>query len=91
MLDMESTGLRRSARLANKPPPKVLSDKLSLALVVSCDVTNNPHIFITRENQQTQEINRHFDRILNNFDPMAFAANQEKNYSYTFKEMFLQP
>ena len=54
-------------------------------------MANNPLIFITRGNHQTQEINRHFDGTLNIFGPMVFAANQEKNKSYTFKDMLLQP
>ena len=54
-------------------------------------MANNPHIFITRKNQNIQEINRHFDVTLNHFGPMVFAANQEQNESYTFKDIFLQP
>ena len=51
----------------------------------------NTHIFLTRANQHIQEINRQFDENLNNFVPMLFAANQEKNESCNFKIMFLQP
>ena len=54
-------------------------------------MNNNPDIFLTRENQHIQEINKHFDGILNNYGPMVFAVNQEQNKSYKFKDMLLQP
>ena len=89
---MASTGLRRYVRLYNKPKQIYgLFDKLSLAVVGSCDVDNNPHIFLTGSNQYIQEINRHFDGTLNNFSPMVFVANQEKNESYIFKDILFQP
>ena len=66
--------------LDNKPKQKYgLFTKLSLALIGSCDVAKNPHIFLTRENQHIQEINRHFDVTLNHYDPMIFVENLEKN------------
>ena len=62
MIDMASTGLRRSARLANKPIRKYgLFDKLSLSVIGECEVAKNLHIFLTIANQQIHEINRHFD------------------------------
>ena len=49
MIDLASTGLRRSSRLANKPKQKYgLFDKFSLAVIGACKVANNPHIFLTR-------------------------------------------
>ena len=54
-------------------------------------MANNPHIFITRANQRTVEINRKSDGTLNNPGLMVFEENQEKNESYTFKDMLLQP
>ena len=51
-------------------------------------MANNPHIFLTRANQHIKEINRHIDGNLNNFGPVAFAANQEQNQFYTFKVVF---
>ena len=52
MIDLASTGLRRSASLANKPKEKYgLFDKLSLTVIRACEVANNAHIFITRSNQ----------------------------------------
>ena len=48
MIYLASTGLRRYDRLANKPKQKYgLFDKLSLALVLACEVDKNPHIFLT--------------------------------------------
>ena len=80
MLDLSSTGLRRSASLANKTKQKYgLFSKLSLAIVGACEVAKNPHIFLTRANQHTQEINRNFDGTLNNFGPTVFTENQEQN------------
>ena len=47
IMDLESTGLRRSARLDNKPRQKYdLITKLSLALIGACGVDNNTHIFL---------------------------------------------
>ena len=77
---MEWTGLMRSYRLDNKPKQKYgLFNKLSLALIGSCDVANKLHKFLTREKQHRQEINRHFDITLNHYDPMIFAENIEPN------------
>ena len=92
MINLESTGLRRYARLANKPRQKYsLSTKLSLAVIGACEVAKNPHVFITISNQQIWEVNRHFDVTLNFYGPMVFASNREQNQSYTFKDIFLQP
>ena len=44
-----------------------------------------------KANQHVQEINRQFDGTLNNFGPMVFVSNKEKNESYHFKDMLLQP
>ena len=52
MIDLASTGIRRSASLINKPKQKYdLFPKLSLALIGACEVANNPHIFLTIPNQ----------------------------------------
>ena len=49
ILDLEPTGFKKSARLANKPKQKYGSyAKLSLSVVVSCEVVKNAQIFITR-------------------------------------------
>ena len=80
MIDMVSTDIRRSALLANKAKHKYgLFAKFSLLLIVVCEVANNPHIFLTRANQHIQEINRHFDVILNYYGTMVFAENKEQN------------
>ena len=39
---------------------------------------NNPHIFLTRANQQIKETNRNFCGNLDSDGPMVFAKNQEK-------------
>ena len=52
-----------------------LSAKISLELVESHEVANNPHIFLTRANQHIQEINRQFDGNFNIFGPILFAEN----------------
>ena len=80
MINLESTGLRRSTRLDNKPRQKYgLFYKFSLEVIVACDVAKNYNIFLTRANQPIHEIIIHFDRNLNHYGPMVFAANQEKN------------
>ena len=76
MINLAPTGLRRSARLANKPKQKYgLFAKLSLSVNRACDVAKNAHTFLTRANQKIQEINRHFDGILNSYSPMVFSGN----------------
>ena len=78
-IDIASTSLRRSARVANKPKPKYgLFDKFPLALILACEVANKPHIFLTISNKHIQEINRHFDGTLYHFGTMVFAENQEQ-------------
>ena len=92
MIDLASTGLSISTRLANKPKQQYdLCAKLSLEVLVAYEVAKNPHIFLTRENQQTQDINRHFDGNLNHFGPMVFVETHEQNESYTFTDILLQP
>ena len=49
VIDVESTGIRISARFDNKPKQKYgLFDKLSLVVVGTCEVANSPNIFLTR-------------------------------------------
>ena len=68
MIDLAPTGLRISARLANKIKQKYgLFAKFALAAIGSCEVAKNSHIFLSIENQHIQEINRHFYGILNHF------------------------
>ena len=77
IINLAPTGIRKSARLANKPRQKYgLFTKFSLAVIGSCYGAKKFHIFITIANQHIQEINRHFDGTLNNFGPMVFAENQ---------------
>ena len=79
MINIASTGAIKYYRLANKTKQKYsFFGKLSLAVIVSCEVDKNPHIFLTRENQHIQEINRYFDGTLYHFGPMVFASNEEK-------------
>ena len=55
MIDISSNGIMTSARLDNKPKQKYgLFDKFPLSVIGSCEVHNNPHIFLTRENQHIQ-------------------------------------
>ena len=50
IINLESTGISRYSRLDNKPKTKYgLFAKISLAVIVACEVDNNPHIFLTRE------------------------------------------
>ena len=76
MIDLASTGLRRSLRLANTPKQKKgLFDKLSFSVLGTCEVDKKPHIFLTIANQHIQEINRHFGGTLNHFGPKVFLEN----------------
>ena len=68
MIDLESTGLRRSSRLDKKLKQKYgLFDKFLLTVIGACEVYKNPHIFLTRSNQHIQETNKHFDGTLKYF------------------------
>ena len=88
IIDIASTGIRRSYRLANKTKQKYgLIFKFSLAVIGSGEVAKKPDIFLTRANQHIKEINRHLVGTLNCFDPMLFAAYQEQNEYFTFKKM----
>ena len=52
MVDMASTDIMRYPRLDNKRKQKYgLFAKFALVVVVSCEVSKNLHIFITRANQ----------------------------------------
>ena len=76
IIDLEPTGISRSARLANKPKHKYfVFAKLSLSVIGKCEVDKNPHTFITRANQYTQKIYSHFNGTLNYYGPMVFAEN----------------
>ena len=89
---MASTGIMISSSLATKLKQEYgLFDKFSLTVVLACYMDKNPRVFLTRTNQHIQEVNRHFDRNPNCFGPMVFAANQDINKSYTFKDILLQP
>ena len=80
------------ARLENRTKQKYgLFHRLSLSLVGACEMSLNPHIFLSRAKKHIQEINRHLNGTLNIFGTMVFAANQEQNRSYIFKDMLLQP
>ena len=76
MMDLSSTGLRRSYRSDNKPKQKYdLFHKLLLAVIVACEVTKNPHIFLSRVNQHIQEIFIQFHETLNHFGHIVFEEN----------------
>ena len=80
MIDIASTGLRRSTKLDNKPKLKYgLFDQFSLSVIGACEVSKNLHIFLTRALKHTQEINIKFDGTLNYFGPMVFAANKKQS------------
>ena len=50
-----------------------------------------PHVFLTRANRHIQKIIRYFDETLNRFGPVVFAAKQEQDEYYIFREVVLQP
>ena len=55
IIDLVSTSLSRSARLADKLKYKYgLFDKFSLAVIGACEAKMNPHIFLTIGNQHIQ-------------------------------------
>ena len=55
MNNLEKTDIRIYAELDNKPRQEYsLFDKFSLAVIGACEATNNPHIFLTRANQNIQ-------------------------------------
>ena len=55
IMDLESTGLRRSSRLDNKPKQKYgIFAKFSLEVIGACEVDKKPHISLTRANQHIQ-------------------------------------
>ena len=49
MINLAHTGIRRSARLSNKPKHKYgLFYKFSISVTGACEVAKNPYIFLTR-------------------------------------------
>ena len=55
MTNLEKTDIRIYAELDNKPRQEYsLFDKFSLAVIGACETENNPHIFLTRANQNIQ-------------------------------------
>ena len=74
IIDMVATGLSRSAMLANKDKQIYGLFYIFLFMViVSCEVDTHPHILLTRANQYTQDINRHFYVTMNQFGAIVFA------------------
>ena len=66
MIDMESTGIRISARFDSNLRQKYgLFAKLLLAVIGACEVAKNPHIFLTKSNQHIQKVIRYFYGTLN--------------------------
>ena len=79
IINLESTGSKRSETFANKPRQRYgLFAKLSLSVIGACEVANNPHIFITIDNQHIQDIVRHFDGTLNQYGLIVLVENQEQ-------------
>ena len=57
IINLESAGIRRYARLSNKPKQKYgLFAKLSLELIVSCEVDNNPTYFQLDQTKITRKL-----------------------------------
>ena len=57
MIDLASTGIRKSDRLANKPKQKYgLFDKFALEVIGACEVYKNPHIFPTRKTNTSRKL-----------------------------------
>ena len=51
MIDLATTGIRRSAKFDLKPRQKYgLLGKLSLAVIGLCEVANIPQVFLNRPN-----------------------------------------
>ena len=92
MIDLSSTGLRHSTR-TRKAPERF--GFLTMLLGVSTAVyTNLSTVPLTVQNQaifHSEVATALFDDTINCFSPMAFAANQQQNETYTYKDMLKQP
>ena len=49
-----------------------------------------PQIYFVREFNHLEDVNTLFQKSINIFHSMVFAANQEQNETYTFKYMLRQ-
>ncbi len=93
-VDLSHTGLRRSERIRSKsyttyfsPTRKTLLDSLHKRKTT---VPIHYTMFFTAAAYKCEEVNLLFDDTINKISEFAFAANQQQNETYTFKDAMLQ-
>eukprot|EP00957_Ditylum_brightwellii_P200282 15268128-Ditylum_brightwellii.AAC.1 len=92
MIDLSSTGLRSSTR--NRRAPERFGFLTMLLGVSTALYTNISTVPLTVQNQvifHSEVPTALFDDTINCFSHMAFAANQQQNEAYTYKDMLKQP
>ena len=105
IVNLEESGLRRSGRSRNPTQRAKESNEstvrkmfclftmISLATVsnIQSVITEpRPQIYFLRGLKHLEDVNTIFDNSIIFFHAMVFAANQEHNETYTFKEMLRQ-
>eukprot|EP00957_Ditylum_brightwellii_P162759 12394021-Ditylum_brightwellii.AAC.2 len=91
MIDLASSGLRRSTQIKKTPQQYGFFTLLLGALAVMW--TQDTQVFITLQNRASYhaEIAHSLcDKTINNFSPIAFAAKQQQNETYLFNDMMKQ-
>ena len=102
MLNLETAGLRRSARLQQNNASKSMSFTSILTkmcafgiILASCMgptyVLSTGQAAVNSFIHQCNVVNANFDNTLNAIPHMVFAAGKENNECYTFKDMLAQP
>ena len=103
IVDLSSSGLRRSRRIAGKKPEKHHAISfftkicaLGLVLTTSLWSSEPSYLYSSAQNLAFATVNsfhaanQSFDGTLNGIHHMALLAGKENNESYTFKEMIKQ-
>ena len=93
IVNLESSGLRRSSRPSKAPDKMNLFTKyclLTSSALMRFQV-QHPTCFISRVMNHLEKVNLNFDGSPNLFHPFAFAAFLADNEVYTFREVSKQP
>eukprot|EP00957_Ditylum_brightwellii_P072907 5540357-Ditylum_brightwellii.AAC.1 len=92
MIDLSTSGLRRSTQEQTVPQHY---EFLTMLLGASAVLwTNLSTVSLTLQNRATvhaEVATALHDNTINLFSPMAFAANQQQNKTYMYRDMLKQP
>ena len=97
IVNLQESGLRRSARIAGKSPEGTLKQSVLTTLfcfgaILSSAATGTTAVFTAAQSAayQFEQANENFDSTCNGILHHVYSAAKEANESYTFKEMMNQ-